>query len=378
MSSTAGAVSCWDVESRPLVGQNLCRDSAMTGRQSSFEGHRIGLAGPMLGGNQGWVTSQHEVLAGRFAAEGAAVLTTSSEPRRVPRLVDTIRAVNGWAGRVDVILIAVFSGPGFWIADATSRLARQRGIPQVLILHGGNLPRYVDRHPRRARACFNRADIIVAPSPYLADEVPTSRRICVIPNVFDLDGIQFQERSSLRPRLLWMRTFHPIYNPLLALEVLAQVRARRPGATLTMAGQEKGLLRACQARAHALGVGGAVAFPGFLNEEQKRQAFIDHDVFLNTNDVDNTPVSVLEAAAAGLPIVATAVGGIPYLFESGSNALLGPAGDASVLSEAVLQVLSDDKLARRLSVAGRALAEQSAWESVRLLWLDRFRDLERA
>lgn len=335
---------------------------------TEFSGHRIGLAGPMLGGNDGWVTSQHEILAQRFADEGASIRTTSPKPGRVARLVDTLRSVDSWAHEVDVVLIAAFSGPAFWITDATSIVARHRDIPQILVLHGGDLPQYVREHPRRTRRCLDRADAIVAPSPYLATGVSAGRPVPVIPNVFDLDGIEFHQRTELSPRILWMRTFHPIYNPLLALDVLAQVQKRHPSAILTMAGQEKGLLGACKQRAIDLGLRDAVDFPGFLDEAQKRAAFAEHDIFLNTNDVDNAPVSVLEAAAAGLPIVATAVGGLPYLFDDGTNALLRPAGDTLALADAVLNLLDQPILAERLSQGGHRVAEQSAWNTVRELW----------
>lgn len=340
----------------------------MTLGSRSLPARRIGLAGPMLGGNEGWVTSQHEVLARRFTADGSTVLSTSSEPRRLRRMLDTLVTVSRWKGRVDVIVIAVFSGPGFWIADATSRLAAARGIPQILVLHGGNLPSYSQRHPRRVDRCFERANGIVAPSRYLVEELASRRTIHVIPNVFDLDGIAFQHRRTVRARLLWMRTFHEIYNPLLAIEAFATVKQTHPDATLTMAGQEKGLQRDCKDRAAELGLSDSIRFPGFLDEVAKRQAFRDHDVFVNTNDVDNTPVSVLEAAAAGLPVVATAVGGIPYLFEDHRSALLVPPGDPVALADGIHAVLTDPTLAETLSTEGRALAARSAWEHVGRQW----------
>ena len=123
-----------------------------------------------------------------------------------------------------------------------------------------------------------------------------------------------------------MRTFEHAYNPHLAVEVLALVRKERPDATMTMgrSGQRRVGLgpRAVNAR----GLGEAVSFPGFLDEAGKARAFTDHDVFLNTNRIDNTPVSVIEAAAHGLPIVATEVGGIPYLLADRETASSCPMG----------------------------------------------------
>ncbi len=97
--------------------------------------------------------------------------------------------------------------------------------------------------------------------------------------------------------------------------------------------------------------------------------FAAHDIFLNTNRIDNMPVSVVEAAAFGLPVVSTNVGGIPYLLEEGKTGLLVPTDDPGAVAAAVSRLLADPGLARRLSTNGRSLAEQSAWPRVREQWL---------
>ena len=121
-----------------------------------------------------------------------------------------------------------------------------------------------------------------------------------------------------------MRTFHEIYRPDLALRTLARLLPDHPGATLTMAGQDRGRLAETRRLAGGLGLAGAVRFAGFLDAEGKRREFPEHDIFLNTNRIDNAPVSVVEAAAFGLPVVATRVGGIPHLLRDGEEALLVP------------------------------------------------------
>jgi glycosyltransferase involved in cell wall biosynthesis len=147
---------------------------------------------------------------------------------------------------------------------------------------------------------------------------------------------------------------------------------------LTLAGQDKGLLGETRSLAAAMGLNGAVRFAGFLDAEGKRREFAGHDVFLNTNRVDNAPVSVLEAAACGLPVVSTAVGGIPYLLRNEEEALLVPEGDAAAMAGAVRRLLDRPDLAGRLSAAGRQVAERSAWERVRPAWEDVLRRGEAA
>jgi glycosyltransferase involved in cell wall biosynthesis len=165
-----------------------------------------------------------------------------------------------------------------------------------------------------------------------------------------------------------MRTFHEIYNPALAVAVLADLRRDHPDAALTMAGQEKGLLEETRRLAARLGVADAVRFAGFLDAEGKQREFPLHDLFLNTNRVDNMPVSVVEAAAFGLPVVATRVGGISHLLRHEETALLVPDGDAAAMAAAIRRLLAEPALAARLSEGGRRLAESCAWESVRRSW----------
>jgi glycosyltransferase involved in cell wall biosynthesis len=172
-----------------------------------------------------------------------------------------------------------------------------------------------------------------------------------------------------------MRTFHPVYHPEMAIDVLAALRQTHPAAVLTMAGQDKGMLAAARERARLRGLADAVRFPGFLRAEAKAREFSRHDIYLNTTRVDNMPVSVLEACACGLPVVATNVGGIPYLLEHENTGLLVPDGDAQAMAEAARRLLGEPGLAARLSANGRALAVSCGWEAVRPKWEALFREI---
>lgn len=338
---------------------------------------RICIIGPMLGTRRGRVTSQGEILGDLFVREGWQVRRASSVVSRVPRLVDMLAALVRWRNEIDVVIVLVFSGPSFRVAEATAWLARRLGKPVVLHLHGGDLPSLASDDPARVRKLLASADRVVAPSAYLRDGLAVAGvPIDVIPNALELDRYPWRLRAPARPSLLWMRAFHPLYRPDMAVEVLDLVRHRHGvDATLTMAGQDGPSTAATAELAERLGVGAAVSFAGFLDEAGKRDALDRHDVFVNTTKVDNTPVSCLEAAASGLVVVATSVGGIPALFSDGDDAVLVPDGDRASMAEAVVRVLRDDALVARLSHGGRALAERSAWPAVHAAWEALLRDV---
>lgn len=329
----------------------------------------IAIVGPHLGRWPGRVPSQGEILGQKLAAAGYTVHLTSHRPRRLPRLADTVASLVRGRGQIDVVLLMVFSGPAFFPVDVASWLARRLRKPLVLWLHGGQLPRFARDHPAWLARVYRRAHCIVAPTRYLSQTAAhLGLDTAVIPNILDVDSIRHRLRSQPAPNLLWMRTFHDIYHPALAVEALARIVRDYPKARLTMAGQDDGRLPAVQALAVRLGVAEHVRFPGFLDAAAKREAFAAHDIFLNTNRIDNMPVSVIEAAAAGLPVVATRVGGIPYLLEDGETALLVDDGDAAGMATAVTRLLQEPDLSARLSANGRELALASAWPRVRPLW----------
>ena len=82
-----------------------------------------------------------------------------------------------------------------------------------------------------------------------------------------------------------------------------------------MAGKDKGLEENLRKMAEEMNLSDKIRFVGFLDSEEKLKEFADADIYINTNRIDNMPVSVLEARAFGLPVVSTDVGGLPHLIE---------------------------------------------------------------
>jgi glycosyltransferase involved in cell wall biosynthesis len=323
----------------------------------------------MLGRNPGYFTSQSLILSDLFASAGYQVSSTSPRVNRLVRLLDTVFTLVQNRNQVDTAILDVYSGKAFVMADVTSATIRRCGHRLVMVLRGGNLPSQIARNPKWVGRVLSRADALVSPSDYLAEavrEIGLPAR--VIPNVVDLGIYPYRHRSVLRPRLFWMRSFHPAWNPSMAIRTIARVRQRFPEATLVMAGQDKGCEARVRAEAVATGSAACVHFPGFLDKQGKSTHGDAADIFLNTNRIDNMPVAVVEACAMGLPVVATDVGGISALLRDKETGLIVPDNNDSAMAEAVCTLLNDAELAGRLSRNGRALAERSSWPTVRLMW----------
>lgn len=308
-----------------------------------------------------------EEIAARLAARGWSVWTTSNRQARLPRLTDMLAACWRLRARYEVALVDVFSGPAFMWAEAVCTLLRGMGKPHALVLRGGNLPDFARRAPRRVRRALAGAAAVIAPSGYLAGELAAYREgIRVIPNAIELGRYKYLPRNPARPKLVWLRAFHRVYNPALAVEALALLAAEFPEIELLMAGPDKGdgSRERAQETARRLNVAERVSIHGAVPKSDVAAWINRGDVYLNTTKSDNMPVTLLEAMACGTCAVTTDAGGIPYLARDGRDALIVPAGDAGAMAEAVRRVLRDPALAARLSAGGRATAERYDWPAV--------------
>jgi glycosyltransferase involved in cell wall biosynthesis len=308
-----------------------------------------------------------EELCELLAASGWSVMTTSAEPAPLRRATDMVR--TAWRERrgFAVAQVDVYSGRAFAWAEAVCWTLRMAGKPYVLVLRGGGLPEFARRWPGRVRRLLGSARLVVAPSAYLQERLrPYRDDMRMIPNALDATGYPFREREPATPRLVWLRAFHEVYNPSLAPKVIAWLAREYPDARLTMVGRDKGdgSLGRTLRTAAALGVEGRLALPGGVPKSEVARWMDAGDVFLNTTNVDNTPVSVMEAMACGLCVVSTDVGGLPHLLENERDALLVPPNDPEAMAAAVRRVLSDPALARSLSTNARAKALSFDWSRV--------------
>lgn len=313
-----------------------------------------------------------QVLAQRMAMGGWPTRIVSRHRSRYRRVVDIL--VTTWRTRsaFEIALVDVYSGAALRWAEAVCRLLGWMRKPYVLTLHGGDLPALARRSPRRLRRLLAGARAVVAPSTYLASSVRALRPdVRVHPNAIDLEAYPFRLRGRAAPRLVWVRAFHKVYNPTLALRVAARVARHDWTTSLTMVGPDKdGSAGRIRTQAKALGLEQLVALPGGVAKHDVPRFLSAADIFLNTANVDNTPVSVIEAMACGLCVVSTAVGGIPHLLENEVDALLVPPNDAEAMAHAVHRILSEPGLASRLSANARHKAEHFGWKRVLPLWSD--------
>jgi glycosyltransferase involved in cell wall biosynthesis len=302
-----------------------------------------------------------EDLAERLAGANWTVLTTSDRPGRVVRLLDMLWTVWKKRNHFGVATVDTFSGLSFFWAEAVSQALRFLGKPFVLILHGGNLPSFAKRYPERVKRLLATAYVVTTPSHFLLEEMRSYRSdIRLLSNAIDVGLYPFHLRSRLSPRLIWLRAFHDIYNPQMAPSVVMKLCESFPNTQLKMIGPDKGdgALEATRSQIRSLGLEQKIEI--ILGVPKNRVPYVlgCSDIFINTTNVDNTPVSVIEAMACGLCVVSTKVGGIPFLLENEQDALLVSPDDPQAMSAAIHRILVEPGLAERLSRNARKKAEE--------------------
>ena len=353
------------------------------GREGIMTGKRVAVVAPsldILGGQ----SVQAQLLARGLAADGWDVRFVPINPRfppalrwlrRVPYARTMLNEALYLAGllrlhRVDVVHVFSASYWSFLLAPVPAMLAgRLAGARVILNYHSGEADDHLARWGVRVHPWLRLAHAIVVPSEYLREVFARhGYGARVITNAIDVDGFAYRERVPLAPRLLCTRNFEDYYRVDVTVRALGFVRARFPDATLILAGEgsEAGALR----RLAATVAPGAVRFVGRI-EHAAMPALLDGaDVFVTASVLDNQPLSVLEAFAAGLPVVSTPTGELARVVRDGVTGRVVPPAQPRAMADAVIELLEDPDGARALARRARAHVEGYRWSRVGEAWAE--------
>ncbi len=307
-------------------------------------GHRVGVTcletdGPLA-----------ETLRARGVDVKVVPAPGVSSNLRAPLLEAHLRSI-----RPDV----VHSHSGVWLKAAHA--ARRAGVRRVVHTAHGLLSPEPWFAPTLMWAAARYTDAIVAVSRplrgYLQRHCGRAKsRVCVIPNGVDTKRFARSEAPFMTApprhefRLGHVARLESVKNQRLLIESFARVAAAEAEVILMIAGD--GPLRGdLQAQADRLGLSDRVRFAGEVKDIPRWLQQLD--AFVLSSDAEGTPMSILEALSTGVPVVSTAVGGIPDSLDNGRAGILVPPGDASALASAMLTVVRDTDQRAALAARGR-------------------------
>ena len=217
---------------------------------------------------------------------------------------------------------------------------------------------------------FDHSYANVAPSGYLhAMFAKFNYKSVLIPNNIQIKNYEFCSRTAVVPKILWVRSYHKIYNPQLAIHAVNELYKSNKQVRLCMVGPDKdGTLQLCKELVVKYGLEEVVELKGKLSKTEWIELSKNYDLFLNTTTTDNMPISVMESMALGLPVVSTNVGGLPYLLEDKVDSLMFEDGAIQQLVECINQLCSNPELVHSLSCNGRQKVLRYDWAVVSAQW----------
>ena len=276
--------------------------------------------------------------------------------------------------RYDVIHIFSASYFSFLLAPTPalliSKIFRKK---TVLNYHSGEAEDHLKRW-RTAVPTIRLFDKIVVPSDYLVDVFAEfNLKAESIFNFVNTEKYKFRERNPLQPIFLSNRNFEELYNVGCILRAFAIIQQKYRNAQITVAGDgaERELL---QELAKDLKLEN-VEFIGRVTQKEMPELYDQADIYLNSSNIDNMPISIIEAFAAGTAVVSTDAGGIPYICETGENALLVAKNDFAALARDAIRLLDDNHLAQKIIGTARENCVKYSWENVRSDWLTLYQSL---
>jgi glycosyltransferase involved in cell wall biosynthesis len=355
-----------------------------------------GIFPPDIGGPASYVPRIAAALAAR--GHSVEVVTLADDPAtggafpfpvrrirrgkaRIPRMIETIQAVRALARAADLIyanglfieaaIAAALAGKplvmkvvGDWAWERARNQGAGSGTPEEFQSRR-QTPRWEMVKWIRS-ATTRRADRIIAPSRYLANMISgwgiPANKIMTVYNA--VDAFPEPSRVSLPPfsgstlitaaRLVRWKGIDTL---------IEWVSGRRDLRLIVVGdGPERSNL---EALATKTGAAERVIFTGGVSRPQVLAYLEASDLFVLNSRYEGLPHVILEAFAAGLPVVATSVGGIPEVVESEHNGILVPAGRMELMAAAIDRVLSKPGLREALAKSGRQTVEKKfSWEAL--------------
>ncbi len=276
-------------------------------------------------------------------------------------------------GRCDVLHIFAAAYSSFYLTPSPAiMLARLIGKKTVLNYHDGQAEDHLANWPL-ARRVIGQVDAIAVPSEFLVDVFAQfGIQALAIYNIVDSSRFQFRERSEPRPVFLHNRGMEELYNIPCTLRAFALVQQQYPEASLTLShgGSKRGEL---ETMAAAMGLRN-VQFIGFVSQEGTPAVYANADIYLTSPNIDNMPLSLLECFAAGLPVVASNVGGIPYILKDGETGLLFEKDDSEAMAACIFRLLKEKDLAERLTRNARKECAKYRGKEITRKWMQLYEE----
>ena len=315
------------------------------------------------------VNPTYSLTLAQKLAESYAVTTAGSSKKPFRRLAQMVKALLFRKSKV--VLIDAYATRAFWYLVVLTLLCRWKRTPYILLLHSGAWPERWQRSSFWAHPVLDGAAHIVCTSKFLYDRLPGQQPKARVIHNFGEALVEPTLRPRYNGRILWVREFQPRYGDELALQLALRLQEMGAKSTLTMVGPKQATLADRWEQTERPWPSN-VELHHRMEPQEWHQLAADYSLFLNTSQVDSFPVSLVQAQALGLPVLSTAVGGIPELITPLLNGWLVDSEDLEAMANIILELEAnpDTLLAYSESSLARSLAYQ--WGNFMPHWMEVF------
>ena len=311
----------------------------------------------------GGISGQVELLQKHLREEGHVADIFSTKGSFLWRLGLPVRLRRA-AKDYDVMHIHCCSGWGFLPAVVGITVGRRLSKRLVVTYHGGGGEEFFAKHHRLVRHFLTRTDENIVLSGFLGrvfekHDIPFE----IIPNIIELDRDAYRKRTELQPRFICVRAHEELYNIPCILRAFRLVLGRYPEASLLLVGGGS-LHEQLKHMADDMNLRN-VTFTGRVDNSEIYSYLDKADIILSAPKVDNMPVSLLEAMNAGLLVISSRVGGVPYMISDFATGLLFESDNAEELADKMILAVYDQEMTVQIAWQGHQVVKKYLWENIK-------------
>lgn len=318
---------------------------------------------PGMGGIHGQVEMLHHHL-NREDGTAADIFSTRGNP--ISRMWKFLRLILV-AVQYDILHIHACSYRGILPAIfgiIAGKITRKKII---ITYHGGEAAEYFAKREKFVKKWLCKADQVIVLSGFLEEIFNRYAIPCVvIPNIIHLHPLASRQKShEIAPRFISIRHLRPLYNVPCILKAYKVLLEQYPNATLDILGQ--GDMRAELEQYVADNNLTGVRFIGQVPNDKIYDYFAQANIILSAPKADNMPVSLLEAMNAGLLVISSRVGGVPYMIEHGKTGLLFESDNAEDMAAKMLWALEQPEEVHTIITNAQADVQKYSWKNIKKL-----------
>jgi len=295
-------------------------------------------------------------------SEGYVVYKKSKFKNKILRPLDIAFFLLFHNKKYDVVIIQVASYKAFLINALILIIAKWLNKKTISRIMGGAFVEFYDKYPRFVYSMLVKSTILVSPSVFIGNFLSSKKlNVQYVPNFIDVDKFRYLWKPTTSLRVLWVRAFHDIYKPEMAIKAIFELKKIFPDIKLTMIGPDLGKLTFCNRLIKSLNLTNQIEITGPISNNLLNPIYCNHSIYLSTTSYESFGDALVEAACSGIPIITTKVGEIPFNWVHNEELIMVEDNNLQELVIQIKNLWEDSAFQLKLSLNARKKGEIYNW-----------------